>query len=159
MAKRELGERVAEAVERALKRQKFVSAVDVLTGMGLLAPVHVEQWRRGQTPCLEEAVQCNLSKLSRTLELFRQCAEARGLKPRETVYMTHGRGGRLPLRFSKTGDPNIERAYQTHYISPELPEEKQKHLLEKASAPRELVVFSTLRDAASAGRRCSAAAF
>lgn len=59
MAKRDLSERVAEAVERALQRQKYVSAVDVLMGTGLLAPVHLERWRQGQPPHLEQVIQCN----------------------------------------------------------------------------------------------------
>lgn len=147
MAKRDLSERVAEAVERALQRQKYVSAVDVLMGMGLLAPVHLERWRRGQAPHLEQVVQCNLSKLSETMKLFRRYAEARGLRPSETIYLRQGRGGeRRALQFSVSGDPEIERTYRIHYFSPELSERKQQRLLEKASAPKELVVFSTLRD-------------
>ncbi len=147
MAKRELSERVVEAVERALARQKYVSAVDVLMGMGLLAFLDLERWRRGQAPHLEQVVQCNLSKLSETMKLFRRYAEARGLRPSETIYMTQGRGGqRQPLQFSVSGNPDIERAYRTHYFSPELSERKEQGLLEKASAPKELVVFWTLRD-------------
>ncbi len=147
MAKRDLSERVAEAVERALQRQKYVSAVDVLMGMGLLAPAHLEGWRRGQTPHLEQVLQGNLSKLSETLKLFRQNAEARGLKPSETVYVTQGRGGeRRPLQFSVSGNPEVEKAYRTHYLSPVLSEREQQRLLEKASAPKEIVVYSTLRD-------------
>ena len=36
MAKRDLSARVAEAAEQALRNQQYVSAVDVLMGMGLL---------------------------------------------------------------------------------------------------------------------------
>ncbi len=146
MAKRELADRVTGAVERSLERQKYVSAVEVLLGMGLLSPANLERWRRGEVARLEEVVHCNLSKLSEAMKLFRQCAKARGLKPSETIYMTWGRGRRRPLQFSVSGDPQIERAYRTHYISPELSERKQQRLLEKASAPKDLVVFSTLRD-------------
>jgi hypothetical protein len=38
------------------------------------------------------------------------------LKPSLTVYKRHGKGPRL--RFSKTGNPNLEAAYATHLIRP-----------------------------------------
>jgi hypothetical protein len=42
-----LEERVARAAETALSRQQYVSAIDVLCGMGLLLPTHVDSWRNG----------------------------------------------------------------------------------------------------------------
>jgi hypothetical protein len=50
------------------------------------------------------------------------------------------------LRFSKSGDPGIERAYRTHYVSPELPEKKQEKLREKLSKAPELVVFDIYKE-------------
>jgi hypothetical protein len=147
MAQRDLGERVAAAAQHALDNGKYVSAVDVLVGMGLLQPRHLDRWRRGEVPHLEGVMQCNPSKLSETMRLFQAWAESHGLKASETVYMAQGRGGqRHTLQFSVSGNPNIEKAYQTHYLSPELSEKKQQRLIEKAAAPKELVVFSTLRD-------------
>jgi len=108
---------------------------------------HLDKWRRGEGPPLESVVQGNLSKISQTMRLFRSWAESRGLKASETVYTAHGRGGeRRTLQFTVSGNPDIERAYRTHYVSPELSEKKQQRLIEKAAAPIELVVFSTLRD-------------
>ena len=81
------------------------------------------------------------------MRLFRIWAESRGLRASETAYTAQGRGGqRHTLQFSASGNPDTERAYQTHYVSPELSEKKQQRLIEKAAAPKELVVFSTLRD-------------
>ena len=40
------------------------------------------------------------------------------LKPSLTAYKRHGKGPRQQLRFSKTGDPNLEAAYATHLIRP-----------------------------------------
>jgi hypothetical protein len=147
MAKRDLGERVAAAAQRALDNGKYVTAVDVLMGMGLLQPYYFEKWRRGEVPHLEGTIQCNPSKLSETMRLFRSWAESRGLKASETVYTAQGRGGqRHTLQFSVSGNPEIEKTYQTHYLASELSEKKQQRLIEKAAAPKELVVFSTLRD-------------
>ena len=43
-----LEERVIRAAEAALSRQQYVSAIDVLCGMGLLLPMHVDSWRKGR---------------------------------------------------------------------------------------------------------------
>ena len=40
--------RVIQAAEAALADHQFVSAIDVLVGMGLLAPTHLENWRMGR---------------------------------------------------------------------------------------------------------------
>ena len=147
MAKRNLGERVAEAAGQALENQKYVSAVDVLMGMGMLQPYHLDRWRRGEVPHLEGVIQCGSAKLSDSLRTFRSWAEARALKPIETVYTANARGGKgVTLQFSASGDPAIEALWRTHYVSPDLPEKKQQRVVAKASAPKELVVFSTLRD-------------
>src|SRR5579864_3471331 len=101
MAKRDLGERVAAAAQQALDNKKYVSAVDVLMGMGLLQQYNHDKWRRGEGPPLERVIQGNLSKLSETMRLFRKWAEERGLKASETVYTAHGRGGQTrTLQFS-----------------------------------------------------------
>jgi hypothetical protein len=40
------------------------------------------------------------------------------LKPSATVYKRWTKGSRPLLRFSKTGDHNIEAAYARHFVSP-----------------------------------------
>ncbi|MCP5110227.1 MAG: DUF2293 domain-containing protein, partial [bacterium] len=67
-----------------------------------------------------------------------------------TFYRKYGRGVKVKLRFSKSGKPVIEKAYRTHYVSPELSEAKKQKLEEKLGKPPEMVVFQNLRDA-----RCS----
>src|ERR1700719_3846642 len=51
-----LRERVVRAAEAALAHHQYVSAVDVLTGAGLLAPTHVESWRKGRVDFLERVI-------------------------------------------------------------------------------------------------------
>jgi hypothetical protein len=41
---------------------------------------------------------------------------------------------RRPLRFSKSGEPAIERLYRTHWVSPELSQLKRQRRGEKVSA-------------------------
>ena len=36
--------RIVRAAEAALAHHQYVSAIDILTGAGLLAPTHVERW-------------------------------------------------------------------------------------------------------------------
>jgi hypothetical protein len=50
------------------------------------------------------------------------------------------------LRFSKSGDPAIEAAYRTHWVSPELSEAKKERLAEKQGRTPDLVVISALKE-------------
>lgn len=141
-----LEERVARAAEAALLRQQYVSTIDVLCGMGLLLPMHVDTWRKGRVDYLEQVIQGNLHKISSSMEIFRRWARGKGLKPSETGYVRRARSGTIPLQFSKSGDPAIEKNYSTHYISPALSERKQEKLQEKLNRAPQPVVFQTLRD-------------
>ena len=114
-----LADRIVRAAETALAAQDYVSAVDVLVGIGWLVSGTVNRWRRGQIECLEAAIQTNLARISEAMRLFRACAAAKELLASETdsVARTPQRQG---LRFSRSGDPTIERLYRTHWASPEL---------------------------------------
>ena len=54
---------------------------------------------------------------------------------------------RQALRFSRSGNPTIEKLYRTHWVSRELSERKRERLAEKASRPPDLVVIQPLNDA------------
>jgi hypothetical protein len=142
-----LEERVARAAETALLRQHYVSAIDVLCGMGRLLPMHVDSWRKGRVDYLERVIQGNLHKISSAMEILRRWAREKGLKASETGYVRRARSGNIPLRFSKSGDSAIEQSYRTHYISPALSERKQEKLQEKLNRAPQPVVFQTLRSA------------
>jgi hypothetical protein len=43
-----LQKRVVEAAEAALSENGYVSPIDVFIRMGLLAPSHLESWRKGR---------------------------------------------------------------------------------------------------------------
>ena len=141
---RKLERRVVRAAEAALAERKFVTAIDVLVGVGWLEPQRVDEWRQGRVPYLEAVVVASLGKISTAMKVFRQWAGARGLKPSETAYVSRSRG-RRPLRFSKSGDPPIERAYRTHWVSAELSERKRAQL-ERQSRPPDLVVISAVKE-------------
>lgn len=141
----QLSQRVERAAEAALEKQRYVSATDVLVGMGWLAQSHLDAWRQGRVDYLERVVHVNLHRLSTAMKIFRRWAEGRGLKPSETVYVSRTRDRRR-LRFSKSGNPDIERAYRTHWVSPALSEKKQAMLAEKQSKPPELLVIWPVKE-------------
>ena len=139
---------VFSAAESALAQKQYVSPIDILTRTGLLAPTHVEGWRKGRVDFLERMIQGNLNKLSEAMAIFRRWALEKGLKPSETRYVRRARAGTVDLQFSESGDPGIEKNYRTHYVSPALSERKQERLAEKLSAPAQPVVFEILRESA-----------
>lgn len=151
MANREkLQQRVLGAAESALYKKKYVSAIDVLIGIGFIEPVHEQNWRRGKIPFLEQAVQANLGKVSFAMKCFRNWASEKGLKPSKTAYLARSRGAKRHLRFSKSGQEDIEEAYRTHYLCPSLSDKKKKQLQDKMDKAPEIVVYHTLNDS-----RCS----
>jgi hypothetical protein len=113
-----LDRRVVRAAEAALAQRRFVTSIDVLVGLGWLEPRRVDEWRQGRVAYLEAVVIASLGKISTAMKVFRQWAAARGLNPSETAYVARTRD-RRGLRFSKSGDEGIERAYRTHWVSPE----------------------------------------
>lgn len=142
----ELRQRVVRAAEAALAHHQYVSAIDVLTGTGLLAATHLEAWKKGRVDFLERVIQGNLEKISLSMAMFRRWASEKGLKPRETGYVRRARNGAVDLRFSKSGDPGIEKSYRTHYVSAALSEAKQRRIAEKLSSAGAPVVFLIPRD-------------
>lgn len=120
---KDLQRKVSLVAEQALAKKEFVTSIDILMGMGWLSQADLDRWRRGQVDYLEAVTQANLTKMSRTMRAFRTWARQRGLKPSETDYKRRSHR----LRFSKTGQPSIERNYRTHWVSPELRKRKMEN--------------------------------
>jgi hypothetical protein len=139
MARRDIEARVRRVAEQTLSEQQYVSPIDVLLGLGWLTPSHVDRWRQGRVPCLEQEVQAGLGKISTAMAEFRRWARAAGLVPSETAYVARTRD-RGQLVFSASADPEIEDAYRTHWVSPDLSERQRERLLERQSQPPDLVV-------------------
>lgn len=113
----ELKQKVCSAVYSTLKEKIYVSPVEVLIKMNVLSVKDYENWRFGRVPYLEKVCKTNLSKLSLMMKELRAYAREKNLKPSWTAYNQWGvKGKKLPLRFSKSGNPEIEEAYATHYV-------------------------------------------
>jgi hypothetical protein len=110
--------RIEHVVGTILEKGKVVTPIDVLIGMQLLKQDDLEQWRCGRVPYLEQVITCNLTRLSRLLRILRFHVHDLKLVPSMTVYLRHGRGPKRLLRFTKTDDVKLEKAYATHFVWP-----------------------------------------
>ena len=59
----------------------------------------------------------NLHKISVVLRTMHQHAQHKDLQPGKTVYTSWGKAPRTLLHFSKSGDPRLEDAYSTHFVT------------------------------------------
>jgi hypothetical protein len=140
-----LERRVIAAAEAALARRRYVAPVDVLVGIGWLPPGAVDDWRRGGVDHLALVTAVPPDRLAAALDAFQRWASATGLRPAEVAYLAGSRD-RRPLRFTAAGDPETERAYRTHWTSPDLSESARERLTERQSKAPDLVVVSPLSD-------------
>jgi len=76
VARQDIQARVRHAAEQALAAQQYVRPIDVLLGLGWLAPSDLDRWRQGRVSYLEEVVQGNLGKVGAAMVEFRRWAQA-----------------------------------------------------------------------------------
>ena len=129
------------AAAELLAQRKFVAAVDVCVGLGWVASRNVDSWRQGRVPDMETFLPVHGDKLAQVLVILQRWAEANGLNPVETGYVAASRD-RRQLRFTSAGDPATERAWRTHWVSPDLSTAQQ----ERMEAPPDLVVVQPVKD-------------
>jgi hypothetical protein len=134
---------VVRAVESALAEQRFVSPVDVLLGLGWLAPSHVEWWRQGRIECLEEAMGTKPSRIAAIL--LEAWAGERGLEPRETdIRRAHARS---PAAAIQPRGRRRKRALLPHALGGAgALGEGARPPTRARSRPPDLVVVSPLKD-------------
>jgi hypothetical protein len=107
---------VAEVVSEILESSAVVAPLDVLVRLEIVELAQVEAWRSGGLPYLERGITAGLSRVARFLRLIAEHSLALGLKPTAGRYVRRGKGPKRPLRFSKRGDPQSEKAYSTHFV-------------------------------------------
>ncbi len=139
-----LERRVTAVAEEALTAHKFVSPVEVLMGLGWLPPSVLEHWRKGRVDCLEGLGSVRADNLVEALATLSAWAEAKGMTPSEVTYTSGSRDRRL-LRFTREGDPTIERLCRTHWSSPELSGAARDRMTQRESRAPDLVVISPLK--------------
>lgn len=105
-------QRVATIAGDVVSTKGYVTSIDLMMGLGWLGAAKVADWRKGKIPYLEKVITASLGKISKVMKAFRCWALHSNLKPSVTVYKHKSH----KLRFSKSGDPNIETAFSTHYV-------------------------------------------
>ena len=118
MNRRELEKKLSPITSRLLTDKGYISLVDVFVSLGYLTEKDIEAWRMRKIPYLEKCIKVNLSKASSVVKTVRSNCINGKLKERFTAYKSWGKGQKTILRFSKSGQPNIEKAYATHFIKP-----------------------------------------
>ena len=124
MNNQELIAKVNSSMYRQCRDRGFAAPVDVLMDIGVLQKDKYDDWRFGRIPYLERVCTVNLGKLSTVRHQMRVYAQKAGLKPSFCYYKQWGTKkkdgqGRKPvilLRFSKSGDPEVEKWYATHFV-------------------------------------------
>jgi hypothetical protein len=101
-----------------LNDKGYICFVDIFLKLGYLSQSDYENWRRRRIPHLEQAISCNLSRLNFVMKTVRQDSLNGNLKPSLTVYKSWGKGKKSLLQFSKSGAPDIEQTYATHFVRP-----------------------------------------
>jgi len=117
---------VVRAIAEIMKTEDVVTPIGVMIKLQRISKEDHENWRFGRIPYLERAFQGSLGKANRILRIVKLHAESLHLAASQTAYRRWGRGKRhLTLRFSKSGAPNLERAYSSHYLIKSRTEERQ----------------------------------
>jgi len=117
MKNTDLEKNIKHIISELSDEKGYICSIDVLLGLNYLAKTDYEKWRNGQVEYLEKICQTNLGKLTTINKIIRQVATKMNLEPSLTVYNKYGKGPKQKLRFSKSGDYNIEKAYSTHFLN------------------------------------------
>ena len=106
MNEKELTGKIHSSMYHQLQSRGYAAPVDVLIDTGILPKQKYEDWRFGHVRDLEAVCNANLKRLS-------FCYYKRW-----GVRKKNGTGHKpvIPLQFSKSGSPEIERSYATHFV-------------------------------------------
>ena len=100
-----------------IEEKGYLSSIDVLLKLEYLSEKDYENWRFGKIEYLEKVCGVNLKKLSTINKTIKEISGQWNLKKSWTAYNKYGKGEKTRLRFSKSGNEQIEDAYATHYIN------------------------------------------
>ena len=116
MSKKRIEESVYRNAIVLLEEKGYISPVELFVKLDRLKSQEVEDWRFKRIPYLERAVAGNLGKINHIVQSLKKFAGEHNLKPSITIYKSWGKGPKKLLRFSKTGNADLEKLYSTHYV-------------------------------------------
>ena len=102
-----------------IEEKGYLSSIDVLLKLEYLSQKDYENWRLGKVEYLEKVCGINLKKLSTINKTIKEISGEWNLKKSWTAYNKYGKGKKIRLRFSKSGNEMIEERYATHYNNSE----------------------------------------
>jgi hypothetical protein len=116
LSRKKLQSKLGTVTSELLKEKGYISFVDVFIKLDYLDPKDYENWRMKRIPYLERVIKINLGKINFIMKTVRRTSLHGKLKPSLTGYKSWGKGRKIDLRFSKFGDPNVEKLYATHFV-------------------------------------------
>lgn len=119
-----LNGKIHSSMYHQCQERGYATPVDVLMEIGVLPKKKYEDWRFGRVTYLESVCTVNLRTLSAILHQMRVYAKKTGLKPSFCYYKQwgtkkwdgQGKKKTIPLWFSKSGNPDVEKWYATHFV-------------------------------------------
>ena len=114
--RKQLQSKLSTVTSELLKEKGYISFVDVFMKLGYLDTKDYEDWRMRRVPYLERVLNINHGKINFIMKTVRCNCLNGNLNPSWTGYKSWGKGRKIDLRFSKTGEPNIEKSYATHFV-------------------------------------------
>jgi len=112
-----LEKEIKKIINELSGKKGYISSIDVLIKLNYLSQTDYNNWRNGKIEYLEKVCKTNLNKLKTINKIIRQVSKKMNFEPSWTAYNKYGKGAKQRLRFCKSGNENIERAYSTHYIN------------------------------------------
>jgi hypothetical protein len=117
--RRDLEKALHPITSELLREKGYICFIDVFMKLGYLSLSDYESWRLKRVPCLERVLTLNLAAINFVMKTVRRNSLNGHLKPSMTVYTSWGKGKKVLLQFSKSGDPALETAYATHFVRPQ----------------------------------------
>ena len=118
MNREELSNKLIAVANDLIHAKGYISHIDVFMKLNYLDSKDYNAWRMKQIPYIERVIKVNLGTISFMMKFIRKHAKDKGLKESWTDYLSWGKGKRVKLRFSKSGETTIEKAYATHMVMP-----------------------------------------
>lgn len=118
MNKRDLEKKLSPVTSSLLREKGYISLIDVFIGLGYLTPKDVESWRMKRVLYLEKSIKIGLSKISFINNTVSRNCQKGGLRKSYTAYKSWGKGTKVDLQFSKSGEKRVEALYSTHWLRP-----------------------------------------
>lgn len=141
--KKSLCERVTNAADKLLKKEKSVGLIDVLIALGILPRVHFKNWQNGikQDAALEDRIQCGSKKYSNATEHFLSWAKQHNLESFESTFELRGRHESESLKLTNDGDAVREQVLRTRFRSSNLTDAQKQRVEKKVNKTPDLMVY------------------